>query len=133
MDDEFLDYAWWILKRNLWDMYFPKPYKYNDKEVKPSVRFGAEDYLHALAALHRGNRYKVITRYNGKQKTILCYKFLGKYHPLNDDDVYSWSPYIDERYIKKVTQIQLPENNMVEIHSYGEWEDLSIYDKIPEL
>ena len=53
MTDEDMDFFWFVFRRNLWDCYFP--------EVDGCItkRCGHEDYLHALAALHRGNRYKV--------------------------------------------------------------------------
>lgn len=131
MDDDFLDYAWWILKRNLWEMYFPKPYTHNGETITPHNHVGAEDYLHALAILHRGNRYYVHTVYNGKSATHLCYKFIGNYYTLFDKSANRWTQYIAPEYIKSVYRCHIPKNKMVEYRHYDEWEDLSIYDNLP--
>ena len=50
MTDEEMDFFWFIFRRNLWDCYF------REVDGRITKRCGHEDYLHALAALHRGNR-----------------------------------------------------------------------------
>lgn len=136
MDDNFLDYCWWILYRNLWDCYFhthfTSPHLGESAELKTEVRCGAEDFIHALAVLHRGNRYLVSTRYNGRSQKYLCYKFRGDYYPLRGGRrVNRWSQHIAKECIKKIEQQPMPENKMVEINRYNEWLDLTIYDKLP--
>ena len=53
MTDDEMDFFWFIFRRNLWDCYFRE---YNGCITN---HCGHRDYLHALAALHRGNRYQV--------------------------------------------------------------------------
>ena len=81
MTDDEMDFFWFTFRRNLWDCYF-----YKDNNGSIVKRCGHEDYLHALAALHRGNRYKV-TFCPGNIKdtmTVACYRFGGNYRPLRN-------------------------------------------------
>ena len=54
MTDDEMDFFWFVFRRNLFDCYFRED---NNGNIVKCC--GHEDYLHALAALHRGNRYKV--------------------------------------------------------------------------
>ena len=54
MSDDDLDYLWYFMRRDLFGCYF---YELNGKR---HTHVGHEDFLHALAALHRGNRNKVL-------------------------------------------------------------------------
>ena len=78
MTDDEMDFFWYIFRRNLWDCYF--------REVKGCMtkHSGHEDYLHTLAALHRGNRYKVTFQPDTLKQPITaeCYRFAGRYRPL---------------------------------------------------
>ena len=72
MSDDEMDFFWFIFRRNLWDCYF------REDNGNITKQCGHRDYLHALAALHRGNRHKV-TFYPGSIKhpiTCECYRFV---------------------------------------------------------
>lgn len=78
MSDDDMDFLWFYMRRDIFECYF---YELNGKK---NTYFGYEDFMHALAALHRGNRY-MVTFYNEiehKQLQALCYRFDGEYHPL---------------------------------------------------
>ena len=129
MTDEEMDFCWFIFRRNLWDCYF-----YKDKNGRITKRCGHEDYLHTLAALHRGNRYKV-TFYPEIQKdpmTVECYRFGGYYRPLRsrglDDRMASFNSFIPMEWIVEAVAEPMPQNKYVEIGKEKWWTDFSIYD-----
>ena len=129
MTDDEMDFLWFIFRRNLWDCYF-----YKDKNGRITKRCGHEDYLHTLAALHRGNRYKV-TFYPEIQKdpmTVECYRFGGYYRPLRsrglDDRMASFNSFIPTEWIMKIVAMPMPQNKYVEIGKEKWWIDFSIYD-----
>ena len=124
MSEDDLDFFWFSFRRNLWDCYF----------YKDSTRFGAEDYLHALAALHRGNRsyvrFKSAT--DGKTHRALCYTFQGQLCPLYLDgrtELQRFDGLIPGEWVLKQTVIPMPHNDRVEVGKEEWWEDLSIYNK----
>ena len=124
MSEDDLDFFWFSFRRNLWDCYF----------YKDSTRFGAEDYLHALAALHRGNRSYV--RYksekDGKTHKALCYTFQGQLFKLYLDgstELQGFDRFISGEQVLKQTVIPMPVNKNVEVGKEEWWEDLSIYNK----
>ena len=128
MTDEEMDFFWFIFRRNLWDCYF--------REVDGCItkHCGHEDYLHTLAALHRGNRYKV-TFYPETQKnpmTVECYRFGGYYRPLRspglDDRMASFNSFIPVEWIVEAVAEPMPQNEYVEIGKEKWWTDFSIYD-----
>lgn len=129
MTDDEMDFLWFIFRRNLWDCYF-----YKDKNGRITKRCGHEDYLHTLAALHRGNRYKV-TFYPEIQKdpmTVECYRFGGYYRPLRsrglDDRMASFNSFIPMEWIVEAVADPMPQNKYVEIGKEKWWTDFSIYD-----
>ena len=129
MTDDEMDFLWFIFRRNLWDCYF-----YKDKNGRITKRCGHEDYLHTLAALHRGNRYKV-TFYPETQKnpmTVECYRFGGYYRPLRsrglDDRMASFNSFIPVEWIVEAVAEPMPQNKYVEIGKEKWWTDFSIYD-----
>ena len=129
MTDDEMDFLWFIFRRNLWDCYF-----YKDKNGRITKRCGHEDYLHTLAALHRGNRYKV-TFYPETQKnpmTVECYRFGGYYRPLRsrglDDRMASFNSFIPMEWIVEAVAEPMPQNKYVEIGKEKWWTDFSIYD-----
>ena len=129
MTDDEMDFFWFIFRRNLWDCYF-----YKDKNGRITKRCGHEDYLHTLAALHRGNRYKV-TFYPETQKnpmTVECYRFGGYYRPLRsrglDDRMASFNSFIPMEWIVEAVAEPMPQNEYVEIGKEKWWTDFSIYD-----
>ena len=129
MTDDEMDFLWFIFRRNLWDCYF-----YKDKNGRITKRCGHEDYLHTLAALHRGNRYKV-TFYPETQKnpmTVECYRFGGYYRPLRsrglDDRMASFNSFIPVEWIVEAVAEPMPQNEYVEIGKEKWWTDFSIYD-----
>lgn len=128
MTDDEMDFFWYIFRRNLWDCYFRER---NGCVIKDC---GQEDYLHALAALHRGNRYKVtFLPENLKQPiTVVCYRFSGHYRPLwvpgQESSMASFDAFIPDKWIEKVEKNDMPENPMVERGREDWWTDLSVYD-----
>ena len=124
MSEDDIDFLWFYFRRNLWDCYF----------YKDSTRCGAEDYLHALAALHRGNRSYVRFKSDkdGKTHIALCYTFQSKLCPLYLDrgtTLESFDRFISGEQVLKQTVIPMPVNKNVEVGKEEWWEDLSIYNK----
>ena len=124
MSEDDIDFLWFYFRRNLWDCYF----------YKDSTRCGAEDYLHALAALHRGNRSYVRFKSDkdGKTHKALCYTFQSKLHPLYEDsrtELQGFDRFISGEQVLKQTVIPMPVNKNVEVGKEEWWEDLSIYNK----
>lgn len=128
MTDDEMDFFWFIFRRNLWDCYFPGNNGYVTK------RCGHEDYLHALAALHRGNRYKVTfcPEIPKNPMTVECYRFGGYYRPLRspglDDRMASFNSFIPTEWIIEAVAEPMPQNEYVEIGKEKWWTDFSIYD-----
>ena len=129
MTDDEMDFFWFILRRNLWDCYF-----YKDNNGSIVKRCGHEDYLHALAALHRGNRHKV-TFCPGNIKdpmTVECYRFGGYYRPLRtpglDKHMASFNSCVPAEWIIEAVAEPMPVNECVEIGKEQWWTDLNIYD-----
>lgn len=83
-----MDFLWYFFRRDLWSNYF-----YNAKgRIVPVI--GHKDYLHTLAALHRGNRYLVTCKTSkvGGLLSAVCYRFNGEYYALyarTDEDFQS--------------------------------------------
>ena len=129
MTDDEMDFLWFTFRRNLWDCYF-----YKDKNGRMVKRCGHEDYLHALAALHRGNRYKVTFHsLNTKNPiTVECYRFGGYYRPLHPqglkDRMASFNSFVPSEWIIKAVAKPMPQNECVEIGKEKWWIDLSIYE-----
>ena len=129
MTDDEMDFFWFIFRRNLWDCYFRK-----DNNGSIAQRCGHEDYLHALAALHRGNRYKVtFCPGNIKDPMIVeCYRFGGYYRPLHphglNDRMAPFNSFVPTEWIVDARREQMPINRYVEIGKEKWWTDFSIYD-----
>lgn len=83
MSNDDLDFLWYFCRRDLFGCYFPS---YPDGRRLPKAT-GWLDYLHALAALHRGNRFNVlfVSSSDGKKHKALCYRFDGVFRPLAAD------------------------------------------------
>ena len=129
MTDDEMDFFWFTFRRNLWDCYF-----YKDNNGSIAKRCGHEDYLHALAALHRGNRHKV-TFCPGNIKdpmTVECYRFGGYYRPLRnpglDKHMASFNSCVPAEWMIEAVAEPMPQNEYVEIGKEKWWTDLSIYD-----
>ena len=130
MTDDEMDFFWFTFRRNLWDCYF-----YKDNNGSIVKRCGHEDYLHALAALHRENRYQVtFCRDRLEQlRAIDCYRFGGCYRPFpehwkKDTCWVSFNSFIPAEWIVDARQEQMPVNIYVEIGKEKWWTDLSVYD-----
>ena len=136
MNDDDMDFFWYFFRRNLWDCYF---YKLDNKE---HTHVGYQDYIHALAALHRGNRYKVkfVSEADKKQHEVLCYRFDGEYRPLYIYDengniettLQSFDFYLPEESIKEVHHQGLPKNANIQYGHEHWWSDLEVYNTIVE-
>ena len=129
MTDEDMDFFWFVFRRNLWDSYF-----YKDNKGYMVKDCGYVDYLHALAALHRGNRYKVTchTLNTINPITVECYRFGSYYRPLHphglNDRMASFNSFIPTEWIMKIVAMPMPQNKYVEIGKEKWWTDFSIYD-----
>lgn len=132
MNDMDMDFLWYFMRRDLWDCYFGFTKHMNGT----SKQCGWDDYLHSLAALHRGNRYVVtfLGASDRKRHKALCYKYNEKYRPLsvgrlcrkNQQSFYS---YIDEKDILLVVKLGKVENRYVQdIHQNWWTDDLALYD-----
>ena len=136
MDNDDMDFLWFYMRRDLYDCFV---YDLGDKKHH---HVGYEDFMHALAALHRGNRYEIEFLPEGKKKTrkVLAYRFDGHYKPLfvvkehNNGlwhkELQSYDAYIPDEWIKTIKQYSVPENRYVEQGKEQWWNDLTIYDTI---
>ena len=132
MSDDDMDYLWFFMRRDLWECYF---YEVNGKK---RTHVGCVDFVHALAVLHRGNRYKVTfhSETGNKLYHVLCYRFCGLYRPLYsyigkskiDKELQSFNAFIPNGWIKAVVKQKMPENKYVEQGKEEWWNDLKIYD-----
>uniref|UniRef100_UPI0040290782 hypothetical protein n=1 Tax=Alloprevotella sp. TaxID=1872471 RepID=UPI0040290782 len=144
-----MDFLWYVFRRDLWDNYF---YDMNGR-IAPSP--GHKDYLHTLAAMHRGNRY-LVTCKTGKFGCLLsavCYRFNGEYYALyaNVDDGFQnfvrllrdkgiLVSYRSQKYIQRYNSIiptdwiqtadrwPILENRYVQSGKEDWWYDLNVYD-----
>ena len=125
MTDDEMDFFWYIFRRNLWDCYFREV---NGCMTKHS---GHEDYLHTLAALHRGNRYKVTFQPDTLKQPITaeCYRFAGRYRPLRipgqESRMASFDSYVPREWIRNVVTYEMPHNKYVQEEW---WTNLGVYD-----
>lgn len=125
MTDDEMDFFWYIFRRNLWDCYFREV---NGCMTKHS---GHEDYLHTLAALHRGNRYKVTFQPDTLKQPITaeCYRFAGRYRPLRipgqGSRMASFDSYVPREWIRDVVTYEMPHNKYVQEEW---WTNLGVYD-----
>lgn len=137
MSDDDMDFLWFFMRRDIFECYF---YELNSKK---NTHFGYEDFMHALAALHRGNRYMVTfySEIEHKQLQALCYRFEGEYYPLylyiggevvgktkKSSGLQSFNAFVPDEWIKAVTKHKTPENRYVELGREEWWNDLNIYD-----
>ena len=127
MSEPDMNFFWWIFRRNLWDSYFC------EMNGKMHTSVGHEDYIHALAALHLGNRSYVTFKPKGKEKNhkALCYAFQGNLCPLYVDggtELQCFNDFIPGEWVLREKKLPIPDNNMVPIDREDLWEDLSIYN-----
>lgn len=126
MDSDFMDYLWFCLRRDVYPLYFDG-----------LNNCGKDDFLHCLAALHRGNRFNVTAHVKGSKKRmyIEAYKYEGLLRPLSHNiGVYgkkeyaSFNAYIPDDIIIEAKRVEMPENKYVECGKEDWWYDLSVYD-----
>lgn len=129
MSDDDLDYLWYFMRRDLFDCFF---YELNGVR---RTHVGHEDFLHALAALHRGNRYLVrfIPEADKKVHSALCYRFQNQYHPLfltsgKDRSLQPYNAYIPT--VKFAKRLPFPANRYVQAEHEHWWANLDMYDNI---
>ena len=128
MTDDDMDFFWYIFRRNLWTCYFYEINTQSDRHC------GHQDYIHALAALHRGNRYKVTFLPDNLKKPITteCYRFAGRYRPLRvpgqESRMASFEAYVPDEWIQDVVKLDMPDNPHVQQGREEWWTDLSVYD-----
>lgn len=133
MSDDDMDYFWFYMRRDIFKQYF---YELNGKK---NTHVGYEDFMHALAALHRGNRYKITFRSEADNAlhNALCYRFDGEYYPLylyidgktkKSSELQSFNTVVPNEWIKAVVKQKTPENRHVELGREEWWNDLESYD-----
>lgn len=128
MTEDEMDFFWFFFRRDLWDCYF------REVDGRITKRYGYEDYLHTLAALHRGNRYQVTFCHDNLKQpmTTECYRFGGYYRPLRTPEQkncwVSFNSFISTEWVEGVHAEPMPVNRWVEIGKEKWWTDLSVYD-----
>lgn len=115
LSDDEQDYLWFFMRRDLWECYFDK---YGSS-------CGSEDFLRCMAALHRGNRALVTTKYKGKKSQFMCYRFNNHWCPFNQ----SFTSYVAEEYIVVVSPVEIPDNRYLQIGYEEMWNDLDVYNR----
>lgn len=82
LTDDEKDFIWFILRRDIWDMFLGRSHY----DV-----CGDEDFLHCMAALHRGN-HRLVKFYGAgdksKETSIYCYRFNNAWHPIDHFNQY---------------------------------------------
>lgn len=131
MTDDEMDFLWFIFRRNLWDCYF------REREGMIVCEYGSNDYLHALAALHRGNRYYVTFKHPQKKDLIevTCYRFNGYFRPLyhpdhEDKQMADFEAAVPDEWIIEKTQHAMPENRHIQDGREDWWTNLSVYENL---
>lgn len=128
LTDDEIDFLWFMLRRNLWECYFYEIHGEQQKHV------GHSDYLHALAALHRGNRYKVKFRIPAEPglHTAICYRFGNHFRPLYKGNrrqrVESFNAFIPDEWVKLYQHLPAPRNRYVEQGKEDWWDNIGIYN-----
>lgn len=130
MIDDDMDFLWFYMRRDLWQCYF---YEIGGKQC---THVGYEYYLHAMAALHRGNRWKVKFRSDADKKMHLavCYRFNKNWHPLFTIEGKklkfqpSFCAFIPDEWIKTTEKMPMPDNRYVEQGKEQWWNDIDVYD-----
>lgn len=134
MDDEFMNYLWWILRRNHFDGYMRKV-----DDGFYAYACGAEDYMHTLAALHLRNRFivKFVAKDTDDENlhTALCYKFACTFRPLKTigekcDHGVGFNSFIPDEWVEGSEWIgcKVPVNEYVEANHLDWWKDIDIYN-----
>ena len=123
LTDDEMDFLWFFLRRDMWDMYLGSSLY----DV-----CGDEDFLHCMAALHRGNHRFVKFYCEGdksKESYIYCYRFNNAWHPINQ-----FNQFIPEEWVISVTDPYDTEHakcDCLEIGKEAWWNDLEVYNKKP--
>lgn len=135
MDDDFLDFLWFYMRRDIWPLYEPETYSYNgaQRNISPC---GREDFIHCMAAIHRGNRYMVTFRNPEKKQdlSVECYRYDRTYHPVKalsykgTEQNPSFDAFIPEEWVISAEYLGLPENSHVELGKEEWWGDIQIYN-----
>lgn len=137
MSVDDIDFLWFFMRRDFYNHYF-----LHDGNTTRTA-FGYYDFMHVLAALHRGNRYTVTLKSNsdGHPTQYLCYRFHGKYRPLHAyrysesqkckclcSSVEPFDLFIPDENIKVIVKKNLPENRYVTEECEVWWNNLGLYD-----
>lgn len=130
MSDEDMDFLWYYLRRDVLPCY---EVRIGD-EIHHSC--GYEDFMHCLAALHRGNRYDISFQSPSQKKPhkAVCYSFQGKFHPLFLDtepgNVQPFGAYIPIEWVTFMANTPRKENRFVPFDHLSWWDDLKVYDNV---
>lgn len=132
MSDDDMDFLWFYMRRDIFGHYF---YEINGKK---HTSFGYRDFMHALAALHRGNRYNIVLSHkiSKEENKVLCYRFDGEFRPLYlyDDkgrlrkNLQPFECFVNRDFMVNTQRKELPHNHNVREGYNQWWSDLEIYD-----
>lgn len=115
MSKDEIDFTWYYLHRDVWPKFFGRG---------DTPRFGAEEFLQCMAALHRNNYYNlVIIDDQGEQQTVKAYLFQNRFYPL-----YSFNLFFNETRIQEDKKISLEENKYVPKQHQHWWNNTDIYN-----
>lgn len=136
MDDEFMNYLWWTLRRNHFDQYMQK---IDGTDRYRCAECGADDYMHALAALHQVNRFKVrFVAHDTEDENVhecICYRFRNTFRPLylveKRGALSGFNSFIPDEWVESSEWTGMDaQNEFVEARHQDWWQDIRIYDTI---
>ena len=110
MTEDERDFIWWILRRDIWEIFFGK-----------YANYGAQDFLRAMAALHRNNWAKVMASDGKTTECVDCYRYDGHW----------WVDFtvrVADEFITKIENVAFSDNKCVEYRELDKWLDLSVYE-----
>ena len=114
MSKDEIDFTWYYLHRDVWPKFFGGD----------TPRFGAEDFLQCMAALHRNNYYNLeFVGKQGEQNIVEAYMFQNRFYP-----PYSFNSFFDQTRIQEANKISLEENKYVPKHHQHWWNNTDIYN-----
>lgn len=114
MSKEEMDFTWYYLHRDVWPTFF----------YKNTPRYGAEDFLQCMAALHRNNYYYLeVVGKQGEQNIVEAYMFQNRFYP-----PYSFNQFFDQTRIQEAKKISLEENEYVPKQHQHWWNNTDIYN-----
>ena len=112
MIQEEKDYLWYYLRRDIWPHFFGG-----------HIKFGAEYFLQAMAALHKNNYYNVYLNRPSLNGARRAYMFQNRLYP-----EYGFRSFYNDDFIQKVEKIECKENVNVPKEDMHWWNNTDIYN-----